>query len=82
MAHGHEESCYTSDMNNNENLKASSSLVLGDLFTYRGERACFLHYTGYARSTRYGVYRMAWVQTPDGQNVKWSLNQAGSVKTF
>ena len=66
----------------NINKKPSQSLTHGDMFVLNGERAVFLHYTGYPRSNRYGLYREAWVQTPDGHTVKWSLNQAGSVETF
>ena len=69
---------YTYSMNTNK--KATSTLSHGDYFIYRGERAKFLHYTGYPRHTRYGVYKMAFVMTPDSNIVKWSLNQAGSVE--
>lgn len=68
-------------MNTNKNLKATSTLTFGDYFTYRGERAKFLHYTGSLRNTRHGLYRQAWVITgPDSSPRKWSLNQAGSVE--
>ena len=64
----------------NKNKKPSRSLTNGDYFTYRGERAKFLHFTGYPRNTRYGVYQEAFVMTPDSNIVKWSLNMAGSVE--
>lgn len=73
---------YTYSMNNNKNRKASRNLTFGDFIIKDGEKAMFLHYTGYPRSTRYGVYRTAFVQTPDGENVQWSFNQAGSVEIF
>lgn len=67
-------------MNTKTNRKASNALSHGDYFILNGERGKFLHYTGYPRSTRYGVYRTAFVMTPDSNIVKWSLNQAGSVE--
>lgn len=67
-------------MNTNTNRKASRTLTYGDYFTYRGERAMFLHFTGYPRSTRYGVYQSAWVRNTDSNMVKWSINMAGSVE--
>lgn len=66
----------------NTNKKPSQSLTFGDFFIFKGEKAMFLHRTGYPRNTRYGVYQTVWVQTPDGENVKWALNMAGSVELF
>lgn len=66
----------------NKNKKPTQHLVLGDDFSYRGERATFVEWVGYSRSTRYGVYRDVRVTNADGETVKWSLNLAGSVEVF
>lgn len=68
-------------MNRSEmNLKPSSTLAAGDVFTYRGEVGIFVSWNTGMLHNRYGMYRQANVVNADGHSVVWSLNQAGSVQ--
>lgn len=67
-------------MNTNTDRKATRFLSPGDTFTYKGEVATFVGYTGRSKNNAMGLYFAARVINADGHTVVWYLNQAGSVE--
>lgn len=55
--------------------RSIATLVCDDYFSYRGERARFIRWIGATRQTRFGPFRTAEVQTPDGSVDQWSIDQ-------
>lgn len=71
--------CYTYSMNNNKNLKATRTLVKGDVFTYRGRVGTYRSSRSYPFPRGGAMYVSAYIDTDNGIEC-WDLNQAGSVQ--